>query len=241
MAPSAAISPSHRRGCERDFESAKLNGLDPRHYLADALARIRRPSPPAALRNSDLELANRRAATGSSNSMLGSGPTTPQYYPQRSGFGRGRGLNVNPSFLEKIVEADHCESPIGGLSGKYLAHHDRPRMSAKIKFKPRAPGGVGGRLAGLAVSAVLSSELSSIDVSSPAEILCSGGSTTTLNSQALAVPRAVFRCSVAKQREPTQHRSRRVQSLAITLSKPVENTSATLCCQYLRRKYSNTL
>jgi hypothetical protein len=58
MAPSAAISPSHRRGCERDFESAKLNGLDPQHYLADALARIRRPSPPAALRNSDLELAN---------------------------------------------------------------------------------------------------------------------------------------------------------------------------------------
>jgi hypothetical protein len=90
---SAAISPSHRRGCERDFESAKLNGLDPQHYLADALARIRRPSPPAALRNSDLELANRRTATGSSNSMLGSGPTTPQYYPQRSGFGRGRGLN----------------------------------------------------------------------------------------------------------------------------------------------------
>jgi hypothetical protein len=34
------ISPSHRRGSERDFESVKLNGLDPQHYLADALARI---------------------------------------------------------------------------------------------------------------------------------------------------------------------------------------------------------
>ena len=52
-----------------------------------------------------------------------------------------RSPEVNPSFLEKIVEANHCEAPIGGLSGKYLAHHDRPRMSAKIKFQTETVSG----------------------------------------------------------------------------------------------------
>jgi hypothetical protein len=96
------------------------------------------------------------------------------------------------------------------------------------------------RFAGLGVFAVLSSELSFIDVSSPAEILCSGGSTTTLNSQTLAVPHAVFRCSVAKTAR-TNTRNRRVKSPAFTLSKPVQNTSTTPCCQYLHSQYGNTI
>ena len=93
MAPSAAISPSHRRGCERDFESAKLNGLDPQHYLADALARIRRPSPPAALRNSDLELQTVELQRG--RAIPCSALAQQRHNIIRKGVAlvRGRGLN----------------------------------------------------------------------------------------------------------------------------------------------------
>src|SRR5580693_8352063 len=96
----------------------------------------------------------------------------------------------------------------------------------------RAPDGVGGRRAGPAVLAVLSSELSAIDVSLPAEILCSGGSTTTKNSKVLVVPRAVFRCSVTKQPEPIQHRNRRGSMHSWQAFQSSQDTANPLSCQY---------